>query len=170
MEPSNKLTAALTHLSILTQYFIPFGNFLFPILIWTAAKSKSEFADHHGKQAINFQLSILLYSIVLCLIAITVLLYSVFNNVAFSEIFDNENVFDNISMANMTGIATIAIIAVFILILLKIFEFFLVICASVKAASGERFYYPLTIPFIGKSSPEQADEMHHHEIVQQPQP
>jgi uncharacterized Tic20 family protein len=33
-------------------------------------KESSEFVDHHGKQVLNFQLSLLLYSLVLVLIAV----------------------------------------------------------------------------------------------------
>ena len=42
--------------------------------------------------------------------------------------------------------------AVFLFIVLKMAEFFLVIYATIKAANGERFNYPLTIPFIKASS------------------
>jgi len=33
-------------------------------------------------------------------------------------------------------------------IFLKIFEFILIIYAAVKASNGERYKYPLTIPFF----------------------
>uniref|UniRef100_UPI00286AE0C0 DUF4870 domain-containing protein n=1 Tax=Flavobacterium sp. TaxID=239 RepID=UPI00286AE0C0 len=55
METTSKnSTAALMNLSTLTQYFIPFGNFIFPIIIWSANKEKSEYIDQQGKQTINF--------------------------------------------------------------------------------------------------------------------
>ena len=61
METKNEKTiAALTHLSALSQYFIPFGNFIFPIIIWSSKKDKSEFIDSNGKNVINFHLSLLL--------------------------------------------------------------------------------------------------------------
>ena len=50
---TEKNTATFTHLSSLTQYFIPFGNYIFPILIWSSQKGKSEFVDHNGKQVLN---------------------------------------------------------------------------------------------------------------------
>ena len=57
METKNEQTlAALLHLSSLSQYFIPFGNLILPIIIWSSKKEKSEDIDYHGKQVINFQL------------------------------------------------------------------------------------------------------------------
>lgn len=82
---SEKNIATFTHLSTLSQYIIPFGNYIFPILIWTSKKDQSEFVDHHGKQAINFQLSILIYSLVMAAIALPILIFTVFNNMTFDE-------------------------------------------------------------------------------------
>ena len=49
---SKNSTAALMNLSTLTQYFIPFGNLIFPIIIWSTNKDKSEYIDQQGKQTI----------------------------------------------------------------------------------------------------------------------
>jgi uncharacterized Tic20 family protein len=40
------------HLSALTQYFIPFGNYIFLYLEFK--RKLSEFVDHHGKQVLIF--------------------------------------------------------------------------------------------------------------------
>jgi uncharacterized Tic20 family protein len=64
-----KNTATFTHLSALTQYFIPLKLY-FSNTILEFKKESSEFVDHHGKQVLNFQLSLLLYSLVLVLIAV----------------------------------------------------------------------------------------------------
>ena len=42
-------------------------------------KDKSEFIDKHGKQAINFQLSILLYTLFIGAITIPLFLFGVLN-------------------------------------------------------------------------------------------
>lgn len=150
METTNKKnTATFTHLSTLSQYFIPFGNYIFPILIWSSKKDKSEFVDYHGKQVLNFQLSLLLYSLVLGAIAVPVFLFVIFKNIPFQAIVNgNDLVFNNLSLGNDIGIITVGLLAVFIFISLKIAEFFLIIYASVKASNGEKYKYPLTIPFI----------------------
>lgn len=148
MNSNDKTLALLTHLSTLTQYFFPFGNFILPLVIWSSAKKNSEFVDAHGKEAINFQLSVFLYTIGLALIAIPVLLFSVLRNVPFSAIADGDELGHYFSPASLTGIALVAVIAVLVFFLLKVAEFFLVIYASVKAANGEHYQYPLRIRFI----------------------
>jgi uncharacterized Tic20 family protein len=150
MENTNeKNTATFTHLSTLTQYFIPFGNYIFPILIWTSKKDKSEFIDHHGKQVLNFQLSLLLYSLALLLIAVPIFIITVFNNIPFNTVFnDSEIILTDFNLESNIGLITVGCIAVFIFGLLKVAEFFLIIYASIKTSNGEKYKYPLTIPFI----------------------
>lgn len=149
METNNtKNTAALIHLSTLSQYVIPFGNYIFPIVIWSSRKDKSAFIDTQGKRAINFQLSLFLYSIVLGLIAFPILFVTVFQNLSLHSLADGDWVIENFSFANVTGIVAVAIFAGLLFCALKVAEFFLVIYASVKSSNGEDFKYPLTIPFI----------------------
>jgi uncharacterized protein len=146
---TNKNLATFTHLSTLSQYCIPFGNYIFPILIWSTHKDKSEFIDFNGKQALNFQLSMLLYSLVLAMIAIPIFIITIFNNVPLNAIMnDHEFVLHHFSVENITGLVTVGLIAIFLFVGLKVAEFFLIIYASVKASNGEKFQYPLTIPFI----------------------
>ncbi len=148
---TTKSTATLIHLSTLTQYFIPFGNFIFPIVIWSTTKKDSDFNDHHGRQAINFQLSILLYTLILAMIAIPTLLFTIFKNVPIVDLVDGEFLIDDFSIAKISGIVTLAILAGVVWFFLKVAEFFLIINASVKAANGEHYSYPLSINFIKPS-------------------
>lgn len=149
METNNtKNTAALIHLSTLSQYLIPFGNYILPVAIWSSTKDKSEFINTQGKRAINFQLSLLVYSIVLCLIAIPVLFVTVLKKVSMSNVFHGDWIVDELSFSNISGMVIIGITAIGIFMMLKIAEFFLIIYASVKSSNGEDFNYPLTIPFI----------------------
>jgi uncharacterized Tic20 family protein len=141
--------AAFTHLSTFSQYIIPFGNYIFPIILWTSKKDQSEFVDHNGKQALNFQLSILIYSLVLAMIAIPIFLYTVLKNISFNDFVNNNDIiFENFDYGNSIGILTVGVLALFVFACLKIAEFFLVIYASIKASNGEEYNYPLTIPFL----------------------
>jgi len=141
--------AALTHLSTFSQYFIPFGNYIFPIILWTSKKEQSEFVDHNGKQVLNFQLSILIYSLVLAMIAIPIFLYTVLKNVSINDIINDRHIiFENFDYGNSIGILTIGVLALLIIACIKIAEFFLVIYAAVKASNGEEYNYPMTIPFL----------------------
>ena len=146
---SEKNTATFTHLSTLSQYIIPFGNYIFPILIWTSYKDKSEFVNHHGKQTLNFQLSLLLYTLVLALIAIPIFITVVLQNIPIEALmYDDNYVIRNFNFEGNIGLLTIGATAVVLFGLLKFVEFFLVIYASIKASNGELYKYPLTIPFI----------------------
>ncbi len=154
MITSNERTiSSLTHLSVLTQYFIPFGNFIFPIVIWSSKKNDSEFIDYNGKQTLNFQLSIFMYSLLLLLISIPLLIYGFVNSLTVYPHFNGNIDFDNldfhsISHEKITGIILVAIMGIVIFGFLKIIEFILIIIAAVKASNGEYYKYPLTIPFI----------------------
>ena len=145
---ANKTTATLLQLSAFTQYFFPLGNFIFPTLIWSIKKNESEFVDYNGKQAINFQLSLLLYTLILLIIAIPIFIYAVFSDMSFTIDTDGDWIMQQFSMGKITGLVLIAVIAALIIISLKVAEFFLILYASVKNNNGELFNYPLTIKFI----------------------
>lgn len=146
MTTNEKNIATFIHLSTLTQYLIPFGNYIFPIIIWSSKKNESEFVDFNGKQTLNFQLSMFLYSLLLLLIAVPIILYAVFNNV---DIVNNYNYdFDNFPLSKITGIAMIGVIAGLLFCFMKAMEFFLIIYAAVKSSNGENYKYPLSIPFF----------------------
>jgi uncharacterized Tic20 family protein len=150
METSTeKKIATFTHLSTFSQYIIPFGNYIFPIILWTSKKDESEFVDHNGKQVLNFQLSILIYSLVLAMIAIPVFLFTVLRNISFNDLMHNEEIiFEHFDYGNSIGLLTVGALALFGFACIKVAEFFLIIYASVKASNGEEYNYPLTIPFI----------------------
>lgn len=146
---SEKNTATFTHLSTLSQYIIPFGNYIFPILIWTSYKDKSEFVNHHGKQTLNFQLSLLLYTLILALIAIPIFITVFLQNLPMEAVFNDEDfIIRNFNFEGNIGLLSIGATAVLLFGLLKVVEFFLVIYASIKTSNGEYYKYPMTIPFI----------------------
>lgn len=142
-------TAALIHLSTLTQYFIPFGNYIFPILIWSAKKKESAFIDANGKSVLNFQLSMFLYTLITLLIAIPIFIYCVFKNVTINEFSaGGDLIIENFNSGNITGVVILAFVAILLFCFLKVIEFILIIYASVKASNGEVYKYPLTISFL----------------------
>lgn len=146
---SNFTTAAIMNLSSLTQYFIPFGNFIFPIIIWSSKKEDSEYLNKQGKQTINFQLSLFLYSVILGLTTITLFIISFVQAIDFQKVINNDGfIINQLQLENLSSLIIIAIIATIVLILLKIAEFFLIIYATLQTSKGEDFKYPLTIPFL----------------------
>ena len=146
---TEKSIATFTHLSSLTQYFIPFGNYIFPIILWSTKKDESEFVNNSGKQILNFQLSLLLYSLLLLMIAIPALLISIFKDMSFNAFLSNHDFeFSDFNFEANIGYLTVGIVCLTILGLLKIAEFFLIIYAAIKTSNGENFSYPISIPFI----------------------
>src|SRR3984893_12229020 len=64
----------LCHASALGGFFVPWaGHILGPLIIWLAKRGDSPEIDAHGKESLNFQISMLIYSLiagVLCLVLI----------------------------------------------------------------------------------------------------
>ena len=52
------------HLSAFAGFIIPFGNFLGPLFVWLWKKEEDELVNDQGKESLNFQISILIYSLV----------------------------------------------------------------------------------------------------------
>jgi len=57
-----------------------FGSIIAPLVIWQIKKDEFEFVDEHGKEALNFQISILIYALaagLLCFVCIGLILLPV---------------------------------------------------------------------------------------------
>ncbi len=146
---SERNTATFLHLSTLTQYFIPFGNYILPIIIWSAKKNESTFVDSNGKNVLNFQLSMLLYSLLVLIIIIPIFIYSAIKGIVINNIGEGEDfIVENLSFGNASGFVILGIIVFLVFCFIKIVEFILIIYGSVKASNGEAYKYPLTISFI----------------------
>ena len=68
------------HLSALAGFVVPFGNVIGPLVIWQIFKERSAFVDVHGKESVNFQITIsiaYLVSIILIFVLIGVALLAV---------------------------------------------------------------------------------------------
>ena len=63
-ERSARNWATFCHLSALLGFVgVPFGHFLGPLVIWLLKRNDHPFVDDQGKEALNFQLSILVYTL-----------------------------------------------------------------------------------------------------------
>jgi uncharacterized protein len=54
--------ALIAHLSALVGCFIPLGNVLGPLVVWLIKREGSAFVDTHGKEALNFNLTVTIYA------------------------------------------------------------------------------------------------------------
>lgn len=145
---NEKNFATLIHLSALTKYFIPFGNFILPIVLWGSKKGTSEFIDHNGKQAINFQLSMLTYSLILLIISVPSFIYGLLNNVNLDDNNNGREIIRNIAEGNLSNVIFIGVVAALIYGIMKVAEFFIIIYESIKANNGEQVQYPFTINYL----------------------
>ncbi|MFT5132843.1 MAG: putative Tic20 family protein [Gammaproteobacteria bacterium] len=69
--------AMIIQLSGLAGYIVPLGSLIVPLILWLIWRGKDPYLDKMGREAVNFQLSILVYyiiSLVLCLLLIGFLL------------------------------------------------------------------------------------------------
>ena len=58
LSPSDeRMWGMLAHLSALAGFIIPLGNIIGPIVVWQIQKDKSAYVDYHGKESLNFQIT-----------------------------------------------------------------------------------------------------------------
>lgn len=147
------LSAAI-HASTLSRFFIPFGNFLLPLVLWLANKKELSFVDYNGKQALNFQISLFLYSAILGIGSIPFLL-GLLPDILDGGILDmphwhglNSHAFhfDHIFRDGIflwpLGLAGLLHVA------LSIVNIIYTILATIRTNEGQYFKYPITIKFI----------------------
>jgi len=146
LDNHQKNIATFIHLSTFSRFFIPFGNFIGPIILWVTNKDKSEFIDNHGKQAINFQVSILLYAVILGTLSVPFFIFKIFNGFDFID-FNGFNNF-HINIGKPSALLYIGGILGAFAIVGFIIELILIVVASLKARDGEVYNYPFTIQFL----------------------
>ncbi|MBI1317376.1 MAG: DUF4870 domain-containing protein [Candidatus Hydrogenedens sp.] len=57
-------------IACLVGFVCPFGNIIGPLVVWLLKRDTSPFVDDQGKEALNFQLSLTIYSLVAALLVI----------------------------------------------------------------------------------------------------
>jgi uncharacterized Tic20 family protein len=65
--------AMACHLSALFGLVFPFGNLLGPLLVWLLKKDTIPQVDGHGKESLNFQISMTIYILVATVLAFVVI-------------------------------------------------------------------------------------------------
>lgn len=119
LSSDERLWAMLGHLSALTGLLTGgIGNIVGPLIVWQVKKDSLPFAASEAKEALNFNISWLLWSLALGLV--TAVLMLVF----------------------------IGVLLIPVLILLGVAWLVLTIIAGLKANEGKAYRYPLTIRFI----------------------
>lgn len=65
--------AMFCHLAALAGFLIPFGNIIGPLVIWLTKKDTMPLVDRHGKEALNFQITVSI-AVVICFVLMLVLI------------------------------------------------------------------------------------------------
>ena len=71
MKREDKQLIVITHLSQLIPLILGFGSLILPLILWVTQKEKVHQMDTHGKNIINFQLSLIVY----CIICVPLILF-----------------------------------------------------------------------------------------------
>lgn len=122
VDPSQS-RAMFCHFSAYLGFIFPLGGVLGPLIVWLTYRNKFPFVDAHGKESLNFQISLLLYLMGIGLSLILVII---------------------------SGVPA-ALLVPFALVLGVIFiiaNFILPLIAALKAYRGMSYRYPLIIRFI----------------------
>ena len=108
----------LCHLSALAGLLIPFGNIIGPLVIWLMKRQEFPSVDAHGKEALNFQISVVIYVLVAGVVAMVGMFFCV-------------------------GLLVLPVLAV-----IPIVAMVYTIIAAIKASEGVAYRYPLTLRMV----------------------
>jgi hypothetical protein len=65
--------AMACHLSALAGFLIPFGNMVGPLIVWLLKRAEMPQVDIHGKEALNFQITVSI-ALLVCALLMLVLI------------------------------------------------------------------------------------------------
>lgn len=110
----------LAHASALIQ-FIGIPSFVGPLIVWLLRR-EDEVVEPHAREALNFQLSLIIYFVVGTVVAV-------------------------LAAITIVGLVLTVVIVLF-LIVLVVAEIVFAVLASLAASRGELYRYPLSIELI----------------------
>ena len=108
------------HLSALVT-LVGLPSFIGPLVVWLVKKDESPFVGEHARQALNFNLSVLVYLVAASVVSIIFLVVT-------------------LGLGFLVLIPVVLIAVVFLVVVL--------IQASIAASKGETYRYPVTIDFV----------------------
>jgi uncharacterized Tic20 family protein len=74
----DKQWGMFAHLAVFLGLVAAGLTFIGPLIVWLAKKDQSRFVDYHGKESLNFQLNVLIYSLILVAISLATCGFGVF--------------------------------------------------------------------------------------------
>lgn len=119
----------LCHVAAFASVVFPFGNILGPLIVWLAKRKEYTSVDDQGKESLNFQISMTIYSLIALVVFIVGLIDLAAGN-------------------SREGFPVSVIVSGVSLLVLGIINIVLVIIASVRSYQGDAYRYPLNIRFV----------------------
>lgn len=123
------------HLAAFASFIVPFGNIIGPLVVWQI-KKENPYVAQHGKESLNFQISLWLYALVLTVVFVLIFLSDFMAGV------------ETMQPGRLPAVFFAMGPLVVITIALAIFNIVAVIVASLRANNGRAFRYPLSIRFV----------------------
>lgn len=117
---------------------ISFVSLVVPYLVWVAGRDKHPFINEQGKESLNFQISMALYTIAAGILF--VFLFFLTCGVALSSQSSGDAVGNIFALL---AIAFVILVALFV-----IFQMAVIILAAVKAYNGQSYRYPFALRFL----------------------
>lgn len=126
-----RIITSLMYLSALCGFLFPFANIIIPLIIWVINKDKHPLIKINGIEILNFQISFMIYMLLLAILMIV-----------------------NIVYLTQTPYAAITIVLTWVLIaIVGLTNLITMIVGAVKAYDGKYLDFPLKINFISKGNP-----------------
>jgi uncharacterized protein len=140
---SVRLWGMVCHLSAIVcalsnGVLIPFLSLIVPYLVWISSRDKHPFIDEQGRESLNFQLSMAIYTISAGILFVFLFLLTC--GVAFNSSSSSN------ALGDVFSWLLVALISVFALF--EIFQIAVIILAAVKAYNGQSYRYPFTLRFF----------------------
>lgn len=123
---------SVLYLSGLSSFIFPLGNIIVPLVIWLLKKEEHTYIDTHGKEVLNFQITLFVVAVVVGLLLLVLGGIAIATH-AISLAFNYIPVFAFLTV----------IVASF-----GIINLIMMIMGAIKANSGKTFKLPLTFSFI----------------------
>ncbi|PSO51387.1 MAG: hypothetical protein BRC33_00525 [Cyanobacteria bacterium SW_9_44_58] len=118
------------------QFPLPLINVFFPGILWLFKREASDYVDLQGREALNFQIALFLYSFVL--FALGIVGFFIYLAVFGADVQDTVGAIALVTQGIDWVIKGVSALA-------TLWSLALVPTAAVKAKKGQVYFYPLTI-------------------------
>lgn len=120
-DANSRNLAMACHLLAFAGYVVPFGHIIGPLVLWLMKRERDPFVDHHGKEALNFQISMTIFAVAAGLIFAT-------------------SVLTLRELGFLLGFSLVGAV--------MIFDLVFTVIAATKASSGIAYRYPLSLRLV----------------------